>query len=103
MVYSSAKGGARKRIIAPNRRSPKTGNKSPPKSLMLEATMLEEAATLEEEKSATFSIMLTFGASRPTKAGEETVARRKYKESAKKERVDRKNATVAINAPHLKP
>jgi hypothetical protein len=43
--------------------------------LMLEATMLEEAATLEEEKSATFSIMLTFGASRPTKAGEETVTR----------------------------
>ena len=51
---------------------PNTGNKYPPKSETLEATMLEVAATLEAEKSAMFSIMLTLGASRPTKAGCET-------------------------------
>lgn len=90
-------------MIAPKKRSPKTGNKSPPKSLVLLAIMLEEAATLEAEKSAMGSIMLTFGASRPTKAGEETVARREKQESVKKKRIDRKDATVAINAPRLKP
>jgi hypothetical protein len=62
-----------------------TGNKSPPKSEMLLATILEEAATLEAEKSAMFSIMLTFGASRPTKAGEETAARREKQGVRKKE------------------
>ena len=75
-IYSSAKGGARKRISPAKLMSPTIGIASPPKSPMLLATMLEEAAILEAEKSATFSIMLTFGASRPTKAGEETVERR---------------------------
>lgn len=46
---------------------PKTGNKYPPKSETLEATMFEVLAT--SEKSATLSIMLTLGASRATNAG----------------------------------
>ena len=67
VVYSSIRGGARKRIRAAKAPIPKTGNKYPPKSVTDEATMLEVAAT--SEKSATLSIMLTFGASRATKAG----------------------------------
>jgi hypothetical protein len=66
-VYSSTRGGARNRIKPARPKSPKTGNKYPPKSLTLSAIKLEEAATLE--KSATFSSMLTLGASRATKAG----------------------------------
>ena len=67
VAYSSTRGGARNRIRAAREIIPKTGNKYPPKSVTLDATMFEVAAT--SEKSAMFSIMFIFGASRATKAG----------------------------------
>jgi hypothetical protein len=66
-AYSSTRGGARYRIRAARETIPKTGNKYPPKSVTLDATMFEVAAT--SEKSAMFSIMFILGASRATKAG----------------------------------
>ena len=59
---------------------PATGKKYPPKSPTLEATMLVEAATLL--KSAMFSIMLTLGASRATKAGPTTSPKKKKKNNS---------------------
>jgi hypothetical protein len=67
--YSSIRGGARNRISPARLMRPKTGNKYPPKSKEEEASKFEVSAKLLAEKSATFSSMLTLGASRVTKAG----------------------------------
>ena len=68
-VYSSARGGARKRINAARDPRPTTGKKYPPKSPTLEATIWDEA-TWVAKSAIVFSIRFNLGASRATEAGE---------------------------------
>ena len=56
IVYSSARGGARKRIKPARAPIPRTGKKYPPKSPTLEAIICEEATWLENSVIV-FSIM----------------------------------------------
>ena len=69
LIYSSARGGARKRINAAREPRPTTGKKYPPKSLTLEATICEEA-TWVQKSAIVFSIRFSLGASRATEAGD---------------------------------